>query len=394
MKKILSVLLSSVMLMSVVAGIDFSAYAGSFDTMATAKQYTIGTTVNGYFSSNDTKDFIKFTLNESGIVNLVCSGSNSYHFSLYEKNGNYFQYEQVNYNYNLGMAYAELAERLVAGTYYLEVVGNYINENYSINTSFMSANESFFESQDLDNDVIGRANPISLDMGYTGQVGPNDKDDFYSFTVADGVYNIYVKADAYIKYAVYTTKGEYICGYSTTVNSATGYAEDTKSISLSAGTYCIKISPYYNYGANYSFAVLAPHQHYFNYYTTVASTYTTQGYDIYSCSCGESYCTNYRAVKKLGAVTIGKVSAQKKRKIKVSWKKKNGASGYQIYWSRYKNFKKIAAKTTVKGGKTTSYTGKNFTKGKKYYVKVRAYKTVNGKKVYGKWSKVKSVTCK
>lgn len=39
-------------------------------------------------------------------------------------------------------------------------------------------------------------------------------------------------------------------------------------------------------------------------------------------------------------------------------------------------------------------TVKNLKKNKKYYVCVRAYKFVNGKKVYGKWSKVKSVKTK
>ena len=72
----------------------------------------------------------------------------------------------------------------------------------------------------------------------------------------------------------------------------------------------------------------------------------------------------------------------------------SGANGYQIYYSRNKNFKKLSAKKIVKGGKKTSYVGKNFTKGRKYYVKVRAYKNVNGRKVYGKWSNVKSVKCK
>ena len=33
-------------------------------------------------------------------------------------------------------------------------------------------------------------------------------------------------------------------------------------------------------------------------------------------------------------------------------------------------------------------------KKKKYYVQVRAYRTVNGKKIYGDWSKVKSVKVK
>lgn len=70
------------------------------------------------------------------------------------------------------------------------------------------------------------------------------------------------------------------------------------------------------------------------------------------------------------------------------------ASGYQIYWAKDKNFKNVVAKTTVSGQGKTSYTGRNFTKENRYYVKIRAYKTVNGKKYYGSWSNVKSVKAK
>ena len=41
----------------------------------------------------------------------------------------------------------------------------------------------------------------------------------------------------------------------------------------------------------------------------------------------------------------------------------------------------------------SKYTIKKLKK-KKYYVQVRAYRTVNGKKIYGDWSKVKSVKVK
>lgn len=83
------------------------------------------------------------------------------------------------------------------------------------------------------------------------------------------------------------------------------------------------------------------------------------------------------------------------RKIKVNWKKVSGsATGYQIYWSDDSKFKHIISKTNISKTSTVTYTGKNLNKGKKYYVKIRAYKTVNGKKFYGSWSSVKSIKCK
>ena len=57
--------------------------------------------------------------------------------------------------------------------------------------------------------------------------------------------------------------------------------------------------------------------------------------------------------------------------------------------------KKKLKKAKVKNIKTNTpkYTIKKLKK-KKYYVQVRAYRTVNGKKIYGDWSKVKSVKVK
>ena len=75
------------------------------------------------------------------------------------------------------------------------------------------------------------------------------------------------------------------------------------------------------------------------------------------------------------------------------------AKGYEIYRSTKSSsgFKKIAkVKVTKKNKnkKTLSYTNKKLKKGKKYYYKVRYYKTVAGKKVYSEFSKVKKVKIK
>ena len=94
-------------------------------------------------------------------------------------------------------------------------------------------------------------------------------------------------------------------------------------------------------------------------------------------------------------VKLTSLTAQSGHKIKAKWNKcSTFATGYQIYWAKDKKFKKIVAKTTTKGRSKVTYTGKNFTKGKKYYVKVRAYKKVGSKKYYAPWSNIKSKTSK
>ena len=86
------------------------------------------------------------------------------------------------------------------------------------------------------------------------------------------------------------------------------------------------------------------------------------------------------------------MKALKKHKIKITYVKKKGADGYQVCWAKNKKFKNNKKHTTKK--KTSSVTIINCKKGKKYYFKVRAFKYVDGVKIYGKWSSVKSVKCK
>lgn len=79
------------------------------------------------------------------------------------------------------------------------------------------------------------------------------------------------------------------------------------------------------------------------------------------------------------------------RKVILTWTKSGSSNGYEIYrsTSKKKGYKLI--KTIAKGSRLT-YTDNNSLKnGKTYYYKIRAYRKVNGKKVYGNYSKVLKV---
>lgn len=80
----------------------------------------------------------------------------------------------------------------------------------------------------------------------------------------------------------------------------------------------------------------------------------------------------------------------KGKKLKLTFKKASKASGYQISYSTSRKFKKASTKTTKK----TTYILKKLKKGKKYYVRVRAYRMTNGKKQYGSYSAVRSIKIK
>ncbi len=92
------------------------------------------------------------------------------------------------------------------------------------------------------------------------------------------------------------------------------------------------------------------------------------------------------------ATTVKSLSKAKKQ-TKVTWKKTSEVSGYQIQYSLKMNFS--SKKTvTVKGKSKTSKTIKKLKSGKKYYVRIRTYKTVNGKTYYSTWSKTNAVKVK
>lgn len=100
-----------------------------------------------------------------------------------------------------------------------------------------------------------------------------------------------------------------------------------------------------------------------------------------------------KAVAKPKSAKIKKVKAAKKA-VSVEWKKVSGVKGYQVEVATDKKFKKNKKTATVKKQKITKVTVKKLKAKKKYYVRIRTYKTVKGKKVYSSWSKVKTVKTK
>ncbi|MGN0528554.1 MAG: leucine-rich repeat protein [Eubacterium sp.] len=93
------------------------------------------------------------------------------------------------------------------------------------------------------------------------------------------------------------------------------------------------------------------------------------------------------------ATSISKITSGKK-KFTVKWKKQaSQTTGYQIQYSTSSKFSN-AKTVTVSKNKITSKTISKLKAKKKYYVRIRTYKTANGKKYYSAWSKAKSITTK
>ena len=124
-------------------------------------------------------------------------------------------------------------------------------------------------------------------------------------------------------------------------------------------------------------------------------------------SVGKAYVTvggynEYKGAKKVAFKIIPKKTSIKtvirpaKKKLKVTWKKQptkmatSHITGYQIWIARNSAFTKDKHSYKIKGYKNTTKTIKVKYSKKKYYIKIRTYKVVNGDTYYSNWSKVKT----
>lgn len=132
---------------------------------------------------------------------------------------------------------------------------------------------------------------------------------------------------------------------------------------------------------------------------TVSSTgkVSIKGCGIATITIKSASTTNYNSASKKVTVTIipakmsaPKLSSPKKKALKISVTKQATVSGYQYQYATNSSFTKgVASKSTS--------TTKNITKlvsKKTYYVRVRAYKVINGTTYYGAWSTTKKIKVK
>ena len=109
---------------------------------------------------------------------------------------------------------------------------------------------------------------------------------------------------------------------------------------------------------------------------------------------------NYKGTKELKytikpqGTTLKKLKAGSKQ-FKATWNKnKDQTTGYQIQYATNDKFTKNSNKLLVEDNKKTSNKVKKLKSKRRYYVRIRTYKTVKGKRIYSSWSEVKTVKTK
>ncbi|MDE6433516.1 MAG: fibronectin type III domain-containing protein [Lachnospiraceae bacterium] len=246
---------------------------------------------------------------------------------------------------------------LNAGTYYVVVETSYVSyvEGTTTTYSFEFTANQYVEAEN--NNTKETATPIQTDVTYTGYLGSG-------FSVTDSYddgYDVYkVKLVKGKKYRLVVTgvKGTTLCNWgtkSTAVDDIFNTNDEGKDYVASyTGDHYICV---WNYG----------NEQY---------KYTIQMRTV----------SNYPPKTSITSLSGGKKS------FVVKWKKVK-CSGYQIQYADNKKMEKAVTKTIKKSG-TVKYQVKKLKAKKKYYVRVRAYKTVKGKKYWSDWSKIKSVKTK
>lgn len=394
MKKVISMLMSMIMVISLTAVMPSSAVTFTNSSMATAipvelgKSYTID---YGNDTSYGTDYYVKVTVPSRGYITINCERpilNQQYEdmkLYVYDARGTEIAKQTTNTATSKNLTFRVALNK---GTYYINIVNGYINwdDEYvkiSYNVGFTASNYCEIEP----NDGVVTATAISMGTTYTGFIEPNSSYyDYYKFTVPTtrkvrisiGNYSLLkntANGSTYFYLFKSTDTSEYSLDYYhggydynsdvykfnsanrtiNVTNTGVGYIDKY----LTAGTYYLKVSSYHDFNDAYTVNIS-------NLPTTTVTT--------------------TKKSNKLAQVKNLKFKKGGKKTAKIAWSKVKGAKGYQVQWATNKKFKKAKKKFTKKKTITLKNLNKN-----KYYVRVRAYKVVKGKKVYGKFSTTKKL---
>ena len=182
LKSFIAILLAVTMLFSFAV----TGFADDGLPISTAQNVRLENTYNGMLTEDSDKIFYKFTLSESGYIDLILEASiEEYRVSLYNSDGEKMWYSDVIYwNSTTKKSQYSPNFNLVAGDYYFSV--NKCDEctgSFSFKIAFKSAQESFAESTSVNNNTLENANKIDFGTKYTGQLAFNDDKDIYKFEI-------------------------------------------------------------------------------------------------------------------------------------------------------------------------------------------------------------------
>lgn len=309
---------------------------------ATADKITVGKEMNGIISSySGDLDYYKFTLDKAAYINVslthekINAAGRSWYVYLLKGNGSRLNYKKTDHLYAYaGDVYTETdAVKLAKGTYYVVVRAAADNKNAVGQEYTVCVNK------------ISAKKPTISDVKSAG------------YNMLKVTWKAVPGAVSYEIYRSNSKNGSY-----TKVKTI----DEVKTVSWTDKNVTTGKTYYYK----------------------IKATVALEG-----GTTGTGSASGAKSGKAVPAATTLKAKAGAKQ-IKLTWSKVSGASGYELYRSTSEDGKYSKIKTVTKGS-TKSYTDKSkVSSGKMYYYKIRAYRKVEGKKVYGEYSKIISKKAK
>lgn len=403
------------------------------DVIAQARSISLNSNFTGVLALEDEADIYKITVTQTGALKVnLTSYMKWIYYRLYDANGNELYKINSLWDSNIQFGTEALTWHLEPGIYYLSVIRDGQNYGkYTVATSFSALPTNESER----NDEIATADPMTIGTTVNGVITLGEESDIFRFTASrtgELTFRLQSWLDGTEVY-IYDAAGERLFNKHFYWNNNLNYSNDTFQLETVSGkTYYIQISRYgsgledygkYQLSASYPGSAPVVRKAKITSVSRI-STKTCTGKAIrpsVTVKSGSkkltknrdytiSYASNTRPGK-AKAVIRGKgnytgtktvyfyikpakerityARSKAKGKVTLKYKKQTGVSGYQIYYSTKKNSGYRRAKTTSK----TTYTLKKTSK-RSYYFKVRAYKKVGKKTLYGSFSAPKRVRIK
>lgn len=244
LKSFIAILLAVTMLFSFAV----TGFADDGLPILTAQNVRLENTYNGMLTEDSNRIFYKFTLSESGNINLILEAAiEKYRVSLYSSDGEEMWHSDVIYwNSTTKKSQYTLDSNLTAGNYYFSV--NKCDEctgSFSFKIAFKSAQESFAESTSVNNNTLENANKIDFGTKYTGQLAFNDDKDIYKFEIdKSGRVSFSMIANIYrVYYYIYDGNGNTIWDSGRIEwDGRSEQSQSSYSFDLVAGTYYFCVS--------------------------------------------------------------------------------------------------------------------------------------------------------
>ena len=351
-----------------ILGIGKNVYAAG-ENLSNAISLKVGETISGSFRINEMTKYYKFYLAQNSCIQISAkTGGHNQSVDIYLRNSTGKEPEEkvsTRDDYNWGYQYDKAYYALNAGTYYLDVNNFGMNpETYKITIKYTAISGKNIIVGGQNHNYLSKATYFNIEKQLRSVT--NYDYQYYRFKLnTKQKLRIECKADLQLN-----MEGNYSDVYIEVLNSSgknklcEAWCEDKNNgkqsitTTLNKGTYYLRIVSW-DRSTPYSIKILKVNS----------------------------------SITKVSTVSLQSLRKLKRNLVRIQWKKIK-CDGYQMQISCDKYFKnRVILKNKIDKNKYF-YNMKVNLINRRYYVRIRAYKKINGKNIYGKWSNVKSIYIK